>query len=486
MAVNVLSTKLNLFNMRTRMPFKFGIATLTALPHLFLQVECEVDGVHAHGIAADGLVPKWFTKNPESSYTDDLREMFDVIRSACDLARTAGGMPSVFELWHQVYKAQMRWAASKKYPPLLANFGVSLIERAIIDAFCRATQATVSRAVRENLLGIELGRTRASLAGFAPGDLLPVAPVRKIHLRHTIGMADPLTEEEIPPGELTNDGLPQWLGQNIDFYGLRFFKIKICGDAQKDFPRLEKIAEVIGKRTTDYAFTLDGNEQYHDVDAFRTFWEALKKKPSLSAFMSKLLFVEQPLHRSTALEEKTAKDMLAWHDRPATIIDESDSDMQSLPDALAMGYSGTSHKNCKGIIKGLANACEIAMRRKARPDRIYLLSAEDLCNIGPVALLQDLAVVSTLGLDHVERNGHHYFTGLSMFPGGMQNDVLAHHGDLYRRHPRGFATLNVENGAIKTGSVVDAPFGVGMKVDASEFIPLENYDVNSLTDLAAS
>jgi hypothetical protein len=89
------------------------------------------------------------------------------------------------------------------------------------------------------------------------------------------------------------------------------------------------------------------------------------------------------------------------------IIDESDAELDSLPRALALGYHGTSHKNCKGVFKGIANACLLeALRRQSGGDRL-VMSGEDLANIGPVALLQDLAVVATLGVSSVERNGHH-------------------------------------------------------------------------------
>ena len=87
------------------------------------------------------------------------------------------------------------------------------------------------------------------------------------------------------------------------------------------------------------------------------------------------------------------------------------------------------------------------------------MSGEDLCNLGPVALLQDLAVVATLGIPHVERNGHHYFRGLSMYPVTRQKEVLAWHSDLYRWHEQDFAALAIREGEIQVGSVVEAPFG---------------------------
>ena len=70
-----------------------------------------------------------------------------------------------------------------------------------------------------------------------------------------------------------------------------------------------------------------------------------------------------------------------------------------------------------------------------------MLTGEDLANLGPVALLQDLAMMALLGITHVERNGHHYYRGLSMFPEDWQEAALAAHGDLYRRHEQGFPAL---------------------------------------------
>jgi hypothetical protein len=189
--------------------------------------------------------------------------------------------------------------------------------------------------------------------------------------------------------------------------------------------------------------------------------------------MHRLLFVEQPLHRDVALSAATARALLDWQERPPMIIDESDGEIASLPAALAAGYAGTSHKNCKGVFKGIANASLIAHRRQADPARSYILSGEDLSNVGPVALLQDLAVMATLGVEHVERNGQHYFSGLSMYAPDLQEHMLEQHGDLYRRHPRGFATLGIQGGRIDISSVVAAPFGLAFPFDTSQYMSLE-------------
>src|SRR5207244_1292569 len=100
-----------------------------------------------------------------------------------------------------------------------------------------------------------------------------------------------------------------------------------------------------------------------------------------------------------------------------------------------------------------------------------IMSGEDLVNIGPVALLQDLAVAASLGIDSVERNGHHYFTGLSMFPAGVQRQILDSHSDLYHASKHGWPTLTIRDGIIDVSSVVTAPLGVGFVLDVEEFTP---------------
>jgi hypothetical protein len=123
-----------------------------------------------------------------------------------------------------------------------------------------------------------------------------------------------------------------------------------------------------------------------------------------------------------------------------------------------MGYVGASHKNCKGIVKGIANACLLSHRRRAGSSGV--LTGEDLCNLGPVALLQDLAMMALLGIAHVERNGHHYFRGLTPWPSEWQEAALAAHLDLYTRDAGGFARVQITNGRMNISSLDAAPFGL--------------------------
>ena len=102
------------------------------------------------------------------------------------------------------------------------------------------------------------------------------------------------------------------------------------------------------------------------------------------------------------------------------IIDESDGELDSYRRALELGYRGVSSKNCKGPIKSLLNAGLTWVRNQQASDAnyYYLMTGEDLCSVGVVPVQSDLCLAATLGLDHVERNGHHYHPGLSYLPEG--------------------------------------------------------------------
>jgi hypothetical protein len=433
MTLRVISTSIQ--TMPLQLPFRFGIATVNALKHVIVRVELEIDGARQVGFAADHLVPKWFTKNPQSSISDDEAEMMAVIEAACGLAQQFDPAPTVFDLWKDLYHSQQSWSRGRvNCPPLLWNFGVTFIERAAVDAFCRATHQTFADAIRRDALGLRLGDIHPELASAAVREFLPAKPLRSITIRHTVGLSDPLTAAP------SDDGLPLSLTDCVATYGLTHFKIKLAGNVEQDVQRVGDVATVVPRARV---FTLDGNENYRDVDSLKRFWSRVDRES--------VLFLEQPLHRDVALSDETARELQRWTDRPPMIIDESDDSFDSSARALGAGYSGVSYKSCKGVFKGIANFC-LMKRRNA------LISAEDLSTIGPVSLLQDLAVIATLGIPHAERNGHHYFRGLAAHSPEVQRQMLHEHGDLYRGI--GFPALDIRGGSLHIGSVVDAPFGV--------------------------
>ena len=456
---------------RTRFPFRYGIASMTEVPHLFMRTLVTMDGKSSLGLTAEGLPPKWFTKNPTTKFEQDLPEMMEVIHHATTVAAEIATSPvSFFDFWRELYLQHNDWARSRSIGPLLANLGVSLVERATLDGFCRLASQPLHRLVATNRLGLTLGQVYPELKGLSPGEALPAAPLESCFLRHTIGLGDALAPADIPANERVEDGLPQDLESSIRTYGLRYFIVKLYGAVDRDFPRLRDLTRLLQRETdAEFFVTLDGNENFKNYAVFREYWNHASSDPDLRELWQRVLVVEQPVHRDHALSDEAGATLRAWPERPPLIIDESDGAIGDLPRALELGYVGTSHKNCKGIIKGLANACLVAQRR--HKGLTGVLTGEDLCNLGPLALLQDLAMMALLVIEHVERNGHHYYRGLTLFPTEWQEATLAAHGDLYLRHSYGFATLRINEGKLQLRSVNDAPFGVQPLLDPSSFAP---------------
>jgi hypothetical protein len=456
---------------KTRFPFRYGIASMTDVPHLFMRTRVRTGVQSSTGLTSEGLPPKWFTKDPATTFEQDLPVMIDTIAHAARAAEGIGGAAvTFFDFWRELYRQQDKWAQQRGVPPLLAGLGVSLVERAVLDGLCRATGEPLHSKVVANRLGVRLNEVYPELGDAVPSDLLPSAPLSECFVRHTIGLGDPLTPGDVPSDERLGDGLPQDLESSIRAYGLRYFKVKLRGVTREDSTRLREVLRVLGAETRGgFWLTVDGNENFHDFAAFKDFWEQVRCDSTLAELQNRTLAIEQPVHRDRALAAETSVQLARWENRPPLIIDESDGAIGDVPRALAAGYAGASFKSCKGIVKGIINACLVQVRRASHH---VLLTGEDLCTLGPIALQQDLAMMALLGIDHVERNGHHYYRGLSMLPAEWQDLARASHPGLYSKHPLGFTHLRITEGMLDLSSLNRAPYGVEPLLDLSGFTPL--------------
>jgi hypothetical protein len=400
-------------DVRLRMPFRFGVVTLTAAPQAFVRARIRLqDGREEEGAAAEMMVPKWFDKDPALFNDDNVEQLRRSLRAARD--------------GYLLHGAATAWAHASPAPGLVANYGPALVDRAILDALCRALNISFYEAVRKNVIGAPaLGKFFAGLK-----------PAGRIAARHTVGLLDPISG----PGGL-DDGLPETLEQVIERYGHRYFKLKVCGDLRPDLARLAEIAAVLDRIPGGYRATLDGNEQFESIEGVAELWSRMKGKPRLRRLVRSILFIEQPVKRDRALEQK-----VGGLGKPV-IIDESDDSLDAFERAKAMGYRGVSSKTCKGLYKSLANAARCAAWGKR-----YFMSGEDLTIQPGLALQQDLALVSLLGLAHVERNGHHYVNGMAGLPAGEQMVFLAAHPDLYE-HSHGAVRPRIRGGELEIGSL---------------------------------
>jgi len=449
-------------DVRLRLPFRFGVVTLTEATEAYVRTRVELEGgAEAWGAAAEMLAPKWFDKDPAFSNAqnvDQLRLSLGVARTLYTEGRLAR---TPFRLFADSYRFQLTECARRTLNPLVAGFGPALLDRAVLDAVCRARGISVYEAVRANVPGIDPGHFLPEFSDFdIDAFLAGLAPAREIDARHTVGLVDPITAAE--DHERIGDGLPETLDEVVTAYGHRYFKLKVGGNVAADVARLTAIAGVLDKSATPYFVTLDGNEQFERVDDVLALWEAMSRAPSLARLVDAILFIEQPIARKTALLHDIAK--LAAH-RPV-IIDESDADLDAFVEARAVGYRGVSSKTCKGFYKSLINAARCARWNAAAGRPIYFMSAEDLTTQAGLALQQDLALVTLLGLTHVERNGHHYVAGMSARPPEEQRAFATAHADLYETVD-GIARVRVRDGRLAIGSLACPGFAVAAEPEWS-------------------
>jgi len=433
---------------RLRMPFRFGVVTLTAAPQAFVRARIRLeDGREAAGAAAELLAPKWFDKDPTLSNDDNCEQLRGALRLARE-AYLAAGPDTAFGHWRRQYAPQLAAGVRRGWNGLVAGFGPALVDRALLDALCRALGVSFYDAMRRNLAGI-------GLAQFDVDDFLArltFAP--RIAARHTVGLLDPITGAD--SAQRVGDGLPEALEEVIERYGQRYFKLKVGGDAAADVERLCAIAAVLDRIPGPYHATLDGNEQYEDVEGALALWRRVKGEARLRRLAQSIMFIEQPIRRASAL----AQDISALAAETPVIIDESDDSLEAFPKARALGYTGVSSKTCKGLYKSILNRARCARWNEEEKGERYFMSAEDLTVQAGLALQQDLALVSLLGIRHVERNGHHYVNGMAGLPPREQEAFLAAHPDLYEKS-HGAVRLSIRDGMIATGSLACAGVASG-------------------------
>jgi L-alanine-DL-glutamate epimerase-like enolase superfamily enzyme len=455
-------------DVRLRMPFRFGVVTLTEAPQAFARARIRLaDGLTAEGAAAELLAPKWFDKDPALSNEDN----FDQLRLSLALARDAylaAPVGTAFGLFAAHHAAHVGRCASHRLNPLVAGYGPALIDRAILDALCRALGLPFHRLMQRNLAGIAPGPLCPDLAGFDfDAFLATLSPSRRLDARHTVGLVDPITAAD--QSGRVGDGLPETLEEVVAAYGHRWFKLKVGGDVVADIDRLLAIAGVLDRIPGGYRASLDGNEQYDDVDGVLELWRRMQAEPRLARLVAGIAFIEQPIRRQNAL----SRSVEALSDEKPVIIDESDDSLDAFVRARQLGYRGVSSKTCKGLYKSLINRARCASwnRDAAAPAGGYFMSAEDLTIQAGLALQQDLALVSLLGVTHVERNGHHYVNGMAGLPDAEQAAFLAAHPDLYQRS-HGAVRAQIVDGRLEIGSLDCTGYASAAMPDWSATTPM--------------
>src|SRR5882672_6308587 len=440
-------------SVRMRLPFRFGAATLTACPQLFVRAAVDVPGRGtALGYGAELMVPKWFDKRREFSPAANVQHLVQSVELA-RAAYTNDAPATPFGLFCRHYADIGTAAAAAGLTELSAAFGQAVIDRAVLDAVCRLFELSFFAGARANIFGLGDTPLATDLHGWNWNAwLADLQPLRRIDVRHTVGLLD-----EIETMNYADDGLPVSLPAVIERYGHRYFKIKLGGSPADDLERLRSVLAVLGERGGEIRYTLDANEQYADLDALRELLRGLQG-------LAPPLYLEQPLPRESSL----APSLSSLQSPVALLMDEAGGTLDAFVRARECGWSGVSSKGCKGLYKALLNRARCERWNREHGRSRYFMSAEDLTCQAGVSLQQDLALAALLGLTHSERNGHHYGDGLVSAPAAERKAFLTAHPDLYDNA----AHLRIRAGALQLDSLFNPGFAHGADPDFTALQPL--------------
>jgi L-alanine-DL-glutamate epimerase-like enolase superfamily enzyme len=433
-------------------PFRFGAVVINATPQAFVLVEIEVEGkARTVGASAEFLVPKWFDKRPHLAPEATVEELRCSLLIARELYLAHKDFDTAFGLHASCIGAQVKLCAKEDIPPLAAAYGPAEIDKAILDALLRATNANFFDGMAQNVAGIDARLSRDLSDGDIGQFLGGRKRLERVAIRHTVGLDDGIEGEGGVADARENAGA-------------RYFKLKLNGDPAHDAERLIRIGKQLAALPYDYKVTLDANEQYADLKALATLIDRLDRDKALKPIASKLLYIEQPMPRDI-----TRKSPLGALARRDFIVDEADDSYDAFPAARALGYRGISSKSCKGVYKSVINATRAA--KWSADGAKHFIAGEDLTCQAGLAVQQDLALGALIGLTHAERNGHHYVDGFAETPSAEAERFLTAHPDLYAR-AGGKVRLAIHDGDLLTGSLTSPGFASAVHPDWSTIAPL--------------
>ena len=352
---------------RHRLPFRFGVVTVTEGVQAFVRAHVRLDdGREGFGYAAEALAPKWFDKDPA---LDDEQNQHQLRKRARDRDR---GLPRrrrrrrAFDLTPTTTGGRCARGASsacRRWSPATAS---ALLDRAVLDARLPPARRGFWSAMRSNSPAWSphpiLRRPRQLRLR-----RLPRRPrSRRAASRRGTRSAcvDPIVAADQPRRQ------PRRRRPAGDARGgrraLRPARLQAEGERRPARRHRAAVAHRRRARPVDGPLhvTLDGNEQYDDVEAVVELWSAMEAAPALQ----RLVRVDA-LHRAAdqARRSRCRAASPRWPRHRPVIIDESDGEIDAFVRARALGYAGVSSKACKGFYKSLVNLARCrALERRGR------------------------------------------------------------------------------------------------------------------------
>ena len=341
---------------RLRLPFRFGVVTLTECPQAFVRARIELaDGRSAVGRRgrADGA---------EVVRQEPRAEQRGQLRAAARRAAHGARRPTSPMRRRTPPSATSRATTTRTRPrapragcnPLLASYGPALIDRALLDALCRALGVSFYAAVRGNLVG--LGARHAQFAGFdwdaLPGTLCAGRDASTRATRSAWSTRSPRPTCTIRSTMACPRRWRRWWPATA----IATSSSRSAGDIDADLARLTAIAAVLDRSAADYFVSLDGNEQYRRrCAASPNCWRAHPRRARAGAPAGARPCSSSSRSRASARSTSTCA--RSPPSKPV-IIDESDGELDTF-------VRGTRARLPRRLEQDLQGPLQVAAQRRA-------------------------------------------------------------------------------------------------------------------------
>lgn len=396
---------------RYRAPYKFGGVAVDRVT--LLNVECVVglpNGRTAKGFGSMTMGNVWSFPSRVLTYDQTLDAMKALAKKINALTGNYREYGHPIDLNCALEPSYLQAAAdvtrdlhlAEPIPKLCTLVTASPFDAALHDAFGKIHGRNVYQTYDPDLLPNDLSKYLGKeYAGRWLNQFLLTKPIPEMPVYHSVGALDPITKSEVM--HPIDDGLPETLGEWIQYSGIDHIKIKLNGDdLDWDLNRVLKIdavaVEVQARRgVKTWVYSLDFNERCRNIEYLLSFIRKLNER-NLPAF-KRIQYIEQPTRRDLALDRHNV--MHAASKLIPVIIDESLTGLDMLLLARDMGYTGVALKACKGQSQAVLMAAAGQIHK-------MFLCVQDLTCPG-ASLIQSAGLAAHVpGVKGIEANAREY------------------------------------------------------------------------------
>lgn len=366
----------------------------------------------------------------------------------------AGWGTTIFEFWEQLdadfNKEAVHFAKQQAY---IKKAALAMVERALIDSYCRARKKSFFHLLKDKSLGLDLNKIRPELKGQNIQTLLDADALPNINLKHPVRKENDLSETASLEALIKNQGIHQ-------------LELELTGDSENDFERLVKIAALFEScGVKRYGISLSGHCQYTDPHALKATWDLLSESSEYKHLIYKISHISDPFSKDIEFGNDVLAVFAEWPKRPPMLIDTSDVSPESLNKGLIQGYAGTVHTGRKSIFQSVANRALLTARKNREPIAKFQMRAGECEGINPYAFLQTLAGQAILGNQDIALDSIEFNQQLKALSEAERKQLEQFHGDLFQLNSDGALELKVESGKLCTASAIEAPFGYSLALD---------------------